>query len=155
MRTSKRGIDFIKGWEALSLKAYAATEHERKQGIYTIGYGNTRWHDGTPVKEGDTLPNEWFAEELLTIDLMEREKALNEVIKVTVTQGQFDALVSLAYNIGVSAFKKSTLLRKLNSGDYKGAANEFPKWDKQAGRVLNGLVRRRKGEQDMFNGLVT
>lgn len=150
MKTSKRGIDFIKGFEKLSLTAYAATADEKKRNIWTIGYGNTRWHNGTPVKEGDTLPNEWFAEELLTLDLVQREAAVNESVKVPINQNQFDALISLCYNIGISAFRKSTLIKKLNKKDYQGAADQFLLWNKQSGKVLNGLVRRRKEERDIF-----
>jgi len=70
---------------------------------------------------------------------------------MTIKQNQFDALVSLAYNIGLAALKRSTLLKKLNGGDLQTAAAEFLKWDKQAGEVLPGLTKRRKAEQKMFN----
>jgi lysozyme len=85
-------------------------------------------------------------------DLKIFERAVNGAVKVPLTQNQFDALVSLSYNIGVGAFKKSTLLKKLNSGDYKGAANQFDVWVNAGGKRLAGLVRRRAIEKKLFLG---
>ncbi len=86
----------------------------------------------------------------LAQDLKKFESAVNTAVKVPINQNQFDALVSLTYNIGIGAFKDSTLLKKLNVKDYKGAAEQFPRWNRGGGRVLNGLVKRRKIEMELF-----
>ena len=78
------------------------------------------------------------------------EKTVNDLVKVPLTQNQFDALVSLTYNIGTGAFEKSTLLKKLNTGDYQGAADQFTVWNKGGGKVLQGLVNRRAKEKEVF-----
>ena len=78
------------------------------------------------------------------------EKAVNKVLECSVTQNQFDALVSFAYNLGAGALRNSTLLKRLHAGDVKGAADEFPKWNKAAGKVLEGLTRRRMMERQLF-----
>ncbi len=78
------------------------------------------------------------------------EKTVNQSVKVSINQNQFDALVSLTYNIGEQAFKDSTLLAKLNKGDYLGAADQFPRWNKGGGEVMKGLVRRRADERVLF-----
>ncbi|EDH9820259.1 TPA_asm: lysozyme, partial [Salmonella enterica subsp. enterica serovar Typhimurium] len=78
------------------------------------------------------------------------ENDVSRLVKVKLTQGQFDALVSFAYNLGARTLSSSTLLRKLNSGDYAGAADEFLRWNKAGGKVLNGLTRRREAERALF-----
>ena len=83
-------------------------------------------------------------------DLSIYEKAVTNYVKVPINQKQFDALVSFSYNCGTGALKTSTLLQKLNSNDYNGAANEFLKWNKSNGKVLNGLVKRREEEKQLF-----
>lgn len=141
MRTSQAGVDFIKGFETFQATAYKPTPND----VLTVGYG----HTGSDVKPGMTV-DQASAERMLRGDLIVAESAVNAAVKVPLTQAQFDALVSLAFNIGAAAFRGSTLVRKINAGDYAGAAAEFPKWNKQAGRVLNGLTRRREGERRMF-----
>lgn len=83
-------------------------------------------------------------------DLAKFEKTVNESVTVPINQNQFDALVSLTYNIGSGAFKNSTLLKKLNKGDYQGAADQFLVWNKAGGKVMKGLVRRREAERALF-----
>ena len=83
-------------------------------------------------------------------DLSVFEKAVTNYVKVPLNQNQFDALVSFSFNCGDGALKTSTLLQKLNSSDYNGAANEFLKWNKSNGKVLNGLVKRREEEKELF-----
>ncbi|MNQ87056.1 Lysozyme RrrD [compost metagenome] len=81
---------------------------------------------------------------------MQYEKGVEQSVVVLFTQEQFDALVSFTYNLGINALKGSTLLRKLNSGDYEGAADEFLKWNKAGGKILSGLTRRREAERMLF-----
>ena len=142
MKTSNSGIDLICSFEGLRLKAY-----DDGVGIWTIGYGTTVIN-GVKVKKGDKCTVDQ-AKSYMTQDLKQFESAVNQV-KVPLNQNQYDVLVSLAYNIGVSAFLNSTLFKKLNAKDYKGAAAEFPKWNKAGGRVLAGLVKRRKAEMELF-----
>jgi len=90
------------------------------------------------------------ADVLLKNDLNVFEKAVGELVKVKLSQSQFDALVSFAFNVGSGALKRSTLLRKLNAGNYVDAANEFHRWNKAKGKVLKGLSRRRASEAYLF-----
>lgn len=136
-----KGLDIIKRFEGLSYTSYRCPA-----GVWTIGYGHTRG-----VKEGDEICDVG-AEELLKKDVESAERAVNTFVDVDLTQEQFDALVSFVFNLGVGNFKKSTLLRKLNKEDYKGAAKEFPRWNKAGGRELRGLTRRRNAEMKLFNG---
>ena len=140
MKTSQKGVDLIKHFEGLSLKAY-----KDSVGILTIGYGST----GPHVFPGQVI-TESQAETLLVKDLSRFEKGVTDLVKVPLNQNQFDALVSFSFNLGLSNLKSSTLLRKLNSMDYAGASAEFPRWDKAAGRVLAGLTRRRLAEKELF-----
>lgn len=150
MNISQKGVDLIKRFEGLRLAAYAATEHERQQGIWTIGYGSTRDALGRPIKQGDKLTDAKEAEQLLRDTLTSYEDGVNRAVTVHLCQHQFDALVSLCYNIGVGALSGSTLVRLLNIGDYAGAAEQILRWNKQAGKVLPGLVNRRRAEYDLF-----
>jgi len=139
---SQVGIDLIKSFEGCRLTAYKPVSTER---YWTIGYG----HYGSDVREGQNISqNE--AETLLKFDLRIYEKAVNDLVKVSLNQNQFDSLVSFTYNVGREGFRTSTLLQKLNNNDYVGASNEFDKWIHAGGKVLNGLVRRRKAEKDLF-----
>lgn len=90
------------------------------------------------------------AERLLKVGLVSYESDVSRLVKVSLTQGQFDALVSFTYNLGARSLSTSTLLRKLNAGDYAGAADEFMRWNKAGGKVLNGLTRRREAERALF-----
>lgn len=135
-----QNVEHIKEFEDLRLEAYLPTPND----VWTIGYGHTK-----DVKKGDSI-SEAEAESLLYEDLQWAEAAVNRLVTVGINQNQFDALVSFVFNIGESQFKNSTLLRKLNAGDYEGAANEFPRWNKQKGKVLRGLVRRRASEMELF-----
>ena len=90
------------------------------------------------------------ADSLLSSGVVQYEKGVTGLVKVAVNQNQFDALVDFAYNLGVNALAGSTLLKKLNAGDFAGAADEFPKWNKAGGKVLKGLVRRRAAERSLF-----
>ncbi|HCJ29398.1 MAG TPA: muraminidase [Pseudomonas sp.] len=142
MKTSQRGIDLIKSFEGLSLTAYP--DPGTGADPWTIGYGHTKG-----VKQGMKITENW-AEELLRDDLAEFEAAVNGMVKVRLCQHQFDALVSLTFNIGASAFSDSTLLRLLNSGMYDDAALQFQRWNRAGGNVLAGLTRRRMAERKLF-----
>ncbi|EOQ73200.1 lysozyme [Acinetobacter lactucae] len=144
MILSLEGINQICNFEGLRLKAY-----DDGTGVWSIGYGTTRYPNGSSVQKGDTCTLEQ-AKAYMQHDLKIFERAVNSAVKVPLKQTQFDALVSLTYNIGVGAFKKSTLLKKLNSGDYKGAANQFDVWVNAGGKRLAGLVRRRAVEKQLF-----
>lgn len=114
---------------------------------WTIGIG----HTGPEVVKG-LIWNDSQIDSAFSSDSIKYEKAVNELVKVTVNQGQFDALVCLCFNIGVQALKESTLLRKLNAGDYSGAANEFTRWCRNDGKKMLGLYRRRLAEKLVFGG---
>ncbi len=121
-------------------------------GIWTIGYGSIFNIDaGRPVRKGDVI-TKVDAERWLKVEVDEKTNAVNILCKVDLTQGMFDALVSFAFNVGTGkdGLKGSTLLRKLNSEDYEGAAREFDRWIHGSGRVLPGLVIRRNREEALF-----
>jgi GH24 family phage-related lysozyme (muramidase) len=144
MQTSEKGIALIKQFEGCKLTAY-----QDSVGVWTIGYGWTQPVDGKPVRSGMTIKQE-TAERLLKTGLVSYEIDVSRLVKVGLTQGQFDALVSFTYNLGARSLSTSTLLRKLNAGDYAGAADEFLRWNKAGGKVLNGLTRRREAERALF-----
>lgn len=146
MQTSDKGIALIKQFEGCKLTAY-----QDSVGVWTIGYGWTKPVDGKPIRAGMTIKQE-TAERLLKTGLVSYESDVSRLVKVGLTQGQFDALVSFTYNLGARSLSTSTLLRKLNAGDYAGAADEFLRWNKAGGKVLNGLTRRREAERDLFLG---
>ena len=147
MKVSSKGLELIKEFEGFSSVAYLCSAKKA-----TIGYGNTFWEDGTPVKIGDQISKE-RAETLLKHVVDNFSVAVEVDIKIEVTQNQFDALVSLAYNIGLGAFKNSTLLRQLNRGNFVGASQEFLRWNKSNGKPLLGLTRRREREKLLFESL--
>lgn len=144
MQTSDKGIALIKQFEGCKLTAY-----QDSVGVWTIGYGWTKLVDGKPIRAGMTIKQE-TAERLLKTGLVSYENDVSRLVKVDLTQGQFDALVSFTYNLGARSLSTSTLLRKLNAGDYAGAADEFLRWNKAGGKVLNGLTRRREAERALF-----
>lgn len=140
MKISQRGLDTIKAFEGLELKAYYDAV-----GIITIGYGST----GPHVKPGLVItPSE--AEDLLRKDVTRFEACVEKQVTAPINQNQFDALVSFAFNLGCGNLASSTLLRKLNAKDYAGAAEQFLVWNRAGGRVLPGLTRRREAEKALF-----
>lgn len=149
LRTSKAGVNLIKSFEGLFLTAYYCPA-----GVLTIGYGHTNMDGVLPrVVKGLTITKEQ-AEDILARALVPYENAVKRLVKVRLTQSEFDALVSFAYNCGIGALEKSTLLRKLNKGDYSCVPAELMKYvtaKTKKGRVtLAGLVRRRKAEGAMW-----
>lgn len=142
MKLSQVGVNLIKSFEGCELHAYKPVPTEL---YWTIGYG----HYGSDVREGQKI-TQAQAEEMLKQDLKVYEYAVNLNVKHKINQNQYDALVSFCYNVGKEALRTSTLLKKLNSGDMSGAANEFDKWVHGGGKVLPGLVLRRKAEKVLF-----
>lgn len=134
----------VKRFEGKYLEAYVCPA-----GVWTIGYGHTGMVDGAPIAAGMKITEE-KAEELLHLDMEKFERAVTRLVQVSYNQNQFDALVSFAFNCGEGALQKSTLLRKLNAGDYLGAAGEFARWNKGGGKVLPGLTKRRAAEKELF-----
>lgn len=144
MKTSRTGIDLIKKWEGCRLKAYQCSA-----GVWTIGYGLTSAAGIIPVTKGMTITQQQ-ADEYLVASLVKYEAAVQKAVNRSPNQNQFDAMVSLCFNIGPGAFAKSSLLRKFNDGDLAGAADAFLLWRKAGGRVLPGLEARRQDERKLF-----
>jgi lysozyme len=147
MQISESGLGLIAKFEGLRLSAYPdpGTGDEP----WTIGYGTTIYPNGHKVRKGHVVTRA-EALEYLQHDTKKFADSVNRLVKVPLNQNQFDALVSFTYNIGEGALQRSTLLRKLNSGDYRSAANEFGKWVNAGGKELDGLVIRRAAERDLF-----
>lgn len=147
MKTSDKGLALIKEFEGFSAKPYRCPA-----GVPTIGYGATYYPDGRRVTMQDRPVTEADATAMLRSMLASYEAGVSRYVQVPLTQGQFDALVSFAYNVGLSALKDSTLLRLVNARDYAGAAAQFARWNRAGGKVLPGLTRRREAERVMFLG---
>jgi lysozyme len=143
MRISDAGLRFIKAHEGLRLEAYPDPGTGGKP--WTIGYG----HTGPEVVPGLRITAE-RAEELLRANVARFEAAVTRLVRVPLSQPQFDALVSFAFNTGEGALARSTLLKMLNAGDYSGAAEQFDKWVNAGGKPMPGLIRRRRAERTMF-----
>jgi len=143
-KISSDGLLIVKHFEGRELRAY-----QDSVGVWTIGYGHTSAAGAPQVYAGLTI-TEQQAEDILKKDLELFENGVRDLVKVPINGDQFAALVSFSFNVGLGALADSTLLRKLNSGDYQGAANEFPRWVKAGGQTLPGLVRRRDAERALF-----
>ena len=148
MKISSKGLELIKDFEGFSSSAYLCVAKK-----VTIGWGNTFYENGTKVKLGDQISKTDALKLLEVIANRDFADKIFPSIKVKVTQSQFDAMVSLAYNIGPGAFLKSTLLKKVNAGDFIGASEEFLKWNKSGGKELRGLTKRREREKQLFRSL--
>lgn len=125
------------------------TAYQDSVGVWTIGVGHTA-AAGSPAPKAGMKITAAESDEILSRDLKTFEKGVRDAVKVKLNQNEFDALVSLAFNIGVGAFSKSTLVKKLNAGDKAGAADQFLVWNKAGGRVLKGLANRRQDERKQF-----
>jgi len=139
MKISQEGVNLIKHFEGCRLEAYKCPA-----GVWTIGYGHTKG-----VKEGDAIEQE-AAEAFLIEDLEAFEQAVARLVKVPITQQQFDALVSFTFNLGAGNLERSTLLEKLNGYQYIEVPEQMMRWVKAGGQVLDGLVRRRAAEAALF-----
>lgn len=140
MRISLNGINLIKKFEGLKLKAYRDVI-----GIITIGYGH--------VDPSITIDTEWTeaqATDMLHLDLGKFEDGINSFVKVELNQDQFDALVSFCYNVGLGNFQKSSMLKAINLKDFAKAAIQFPLWANAGGKKIPTLVKRRAEEQTLF-----
>jgi lysozyme len=145
MQTSESGRDLIKRFEGEILKVYLDPIS-----LPTLGVGHlltkaelNRYPVGTPISRE-------LSDEFLRKDLERFERGVSQLVTSPTTQNQFDAMLSLAFNIGLTNFQKSSVLRYHNEGRYSAAANSFLLWNKAGGKVLNGLVRRRKAERELY-----
>ena len=141
MTPSQACYDLIKRFEGCELKAYIDPV-----GILTIGYG----HTGADVFVGKEITQD-EADALLEKDFAHAAKRVNDLVRVPISQGEYDALVSFVYNVGETNFENSSLLKKLNAGDFLGASQQIMRWVHGGGRELPGLVTRRAAEQAMFD----
>lgn len=142
MHYSKIGLkQLTEAFESCRLVTYPDVK-----GVLTIGYG----HTGPDVLPGLVWTKE-HAEAVLFEDAKKAEDCVNRSVWVSLTQGEFDALVDFTFNVGCSAFQKSTMLKMLNAGAYQTAAKEFEKWEYAAGKKVAGLLRRRLAEEAVFN----
>ena len=145
MKVNKLGINMMHHFEGCRLQAYQCSAK-----VWTIGWGNTYYQDKKPVKQGDKVTQEQ-ANELFEMIMNEFAIEVRNALTKEVNENQFSALVCFAYNVGIGNLKKSTLLRKVNvNPNDETIALEFAKWNKAGGKVLNGLVRRRKAEADLY-----
>lgn len=139
MKISDKGLELIKEYEGLRLTAYQCSA-----GVWTVGYGSTRGvQPGLTISEAD-------ATERLRLDVHDAEDCVSDAVERDLTQNQYDACVSLCFNIGCKAFKNSTLVRLLNEGQTEAAAGQFSRWNKANQKVLPGLTRRREAERALF-----
>lgn len=138
-RINADGLKLLRQWEGCKLEAYRDIG-----GVWTIGYGHTR-----TARQGMTITQEQ-AEALLREDLRVFESAVADAVDVDLTDNQFAALVSWAYNVGVSAMRRSSLIRRLNAGDYDAVPAELAKWNKVRGQVVRGLSNRRAAEAGLW-----
>lgn len=139
MRYSKQGMALTEQFEQCRLVAY-----QDSAGVWTLGWGHTQG-----VEEGMTCSQEQ-ADQWLLDDVQEAVNTVNRLVKIGLTQEEFDALVDFVFNVGSGNFERSTLLVNLNSNEIEAAIGEFEKWDMAGGRVIAGLLRRRDAEKALF-----
>ena len=145
LKVSQKGLELIKQFEGCVLHVY-----NDGVGVATIGIGTTEYPDGTPVTFQDPPITIEQAYEYLAYGVEKFENAVRNSVEVELNQNQFDALVSFTYNVGAGGLGKSSLLRKINSGDFNIEQNLLL-WNKAGGRVLDGLTSRRKAEWELFS----
>ncbi|WP_019223004.1 lysozyme [Bartonella rattaustraliani] len=143
-KISTEALALIKQWEGLRLEAY-----EDSGGVWTIGYGHTS-AAGAPTVHKDMQITEKEAEKILRQDLKKCESVVVKAVIVPLNDEQFAALVSFCYNVGITAFCKSTLLKKLNKGEYETIPTELQKWTRVGGKRIQGLVNRRAAEAGLW-----
>jgi len=142
VKTGSQGVALIKKFEGCELEAYQCSAN-----VWTIGYGHTRG-----VEEGDVISAE-KAEYILLEDLVEFEQYVDNLVTVSLNQDQFDALVAWTFNLGPTNLKESTMLLRLNDGQYDDVPAQMARWNRSGGEILEGLKRRRKAEGLLFQGL--
>ena len=146
LKIGQNGINLIESFESFQSKPY-----EDPVGIPTIGYGATYYPGGTKVTMQDPEITQPQAEDMLKTELNTYERAADSYVKSVINQNQFDSLVSFAYNLGVNSLKSSTLMRKVNiNTEDPSIRAEFMKWVHAGGQVLEGLVRRRTAEANLY-----
>jgi lysozyme len=147
MRTvNKAGLDLIKSFEGSHLKPYLCPAN-----VATIGWGTTVYPNGKKVTLKDPAITEEQATEYLMHDIKEKAQGVERAVKVPINDNEFSALVSFVYNVGIGALQRSTLLKLLNANaDRTAVADQLLRWNKAAGKVLNGLTRRREAERSLF-----
>lgn len=146
MKINSPGLKIITDSEGYSNTAYLCPS-----AVWTIGWGTTVYPDGQSVKSGDTTtPRQ--AEDYLLHDLTDASCAVCKLVKVQLNENQYSALISFVYNVGIGNFQNSTLLKRLNNGEDPCSVvkQELPKWNKAKGKILKGLVTRRKLEVELF-----
>lgn len=143
-KINAEGLRLIKQWEGKELVAY-----QDPVGIWTIGYGHTD-EAGPPKVTPGLRITDAEADEILKRDLGQYEAAVAQAVRVELSDNQFAALVSFTYNVGVGNFRKSTLLKKLNAGNYDAVPGELAKWNKAGGKTLRGLSNRRAAEAGLW-----
>ena len=142
MRVSERGLSLIRQYEGFESRPYICPAGKK-----TIGFGHVMTADEVCAEDGIS---EDYANILLKQDIALVEAAFDDLIQVVVSQNQYDALAALAYNIGIHAFEKSTLLELLNEKDFSGAVRQFGRWIYAGGKPLGGLEARRNAEMELF-----
>jgi lysozyme len=151
-RLTQQGAELIKHFEGcLKKRGDKYHAYECPAGVLTIGWGHTNHHGrkfNADAKWSLAECNEAAREDMETFEM-----AVRRLVTVPLAYHEFDALVSFVYNVGEGNFKKSTLLKKVNAGDFEGAAREFKRWNKANGKVLAGLTRRRESESLMFQNI--
>ena len=145
MKLNEAGLNIIKHYEGYSSSVYCCPA-----GRWTIGWGSTWDNKGRPINKAQADISQDYAEKLLLREIRHTDHAIAKLVTAELNENMYSALTSFIYNVGSGNFQRSTLRMKLNRGDYQGAADELPKWRKAGGRVLKGLVRRRKSERDLF-----
>ena len=145
MKASSGCIALIKAFEG-----FVPHPYQCPAGIWTIGYGSTRYADGKPVGQNDKPITETQAAEIVKQTLVQYEDCVNRYVTAPLNQQQFDALVDFAYNAGAQNLRTSNLLRYLNTGNYSAASQQFGKWVNGGGVRLSGLVKRREAERKLF-----
>jgi len=147
MKTSAEGINHIREFEGERLKAYKCSA-----GVWTIGVGHTSAAGAPEVSEGMTITAA-ESSTILARDLASFELGVEKMLEVKVTQAQFDVLVSFAFNCGLGSLKKSTLLKRVNEGNFDAVPAELMKWTRAGGKEIAGLVRRRRAVAKLWRGV--
>lgn len=146
MKINEKGINLLHKYEGLRLDAYLCPAN-----VWTIGFGNTRYEDGTPVKQGDKITNDRAKELFNNIIIKHFETGVIKSVKTKLNDNQFSALVSFTYNIGLGNFRSSTLLKLVNENpNNPKIKDQFLRWNKAGGKILNGLISRRKEEAELY-----
>ena len=145
MQCNQAGFEIVKYFEGFHSKPYLCPAK-----IPTIGYGSTRGFDNKKIRINAAEITKEEGQTLLERDIKSAENSVTRLIKVEMNENEFSALCSFVYNLGSGRLQSSTLRAKMNRSDYEGAANEFPKWRRAGGKILRGLVLRRKMEQKLF-----